>query len=54
MAVFKMNNKIPYTSYSGNSEHLCKKGDAVEFIPTLVHANFYHTRKYRYGGGRNW
>ncbi|MBT9243538.1 GH116 family glycosyl hydrolase [Vibrio splendidus] len=27
-----MNNKIPYTSYSGNSEHLCKKGDAVEFI----------------------
>jgi uncharacterized protein (DUF608 family) len=29
---FKMKNKIPYTSYSGNSEHLCKKGDAVEFI----------------------
>ncbi|CAH6849852.1 Glucosylceramidase [Vibrio chagasii] len=29
---FKMNNKIPYTSYSGNSKHLCKKGDAVEFI----------------------
>ncbi|CAK2459621.1 non-lysosomal glucosylceramidase [Vibrio crassostreae] len=29
---FKMNNKIPYSSYSGNSEHLCKKGDAVEFI----------------------
>ncbi|WP_213864674.1 GH116 family glycosyl hydrolase [Vibrio crassostreae] len=27
-----MNNKIPYSSYSGNSEHLCKKGDAVEFI----------------------
>ncbi|WP_146492547.1 GH116 family glycosyl hydrolase [Vibrio sp. T20] len=27
-----MNNKIPYTSYSGNSKHLCKKGDAVEFI----------------------
>ncbi|TVU65108.1 glucosylceramidase [Vibrio atlanticus] len=27
-----MKNKIPYTSYSGNSEHLCKKGDAVEFI----------------------
>ncbi len=29
---FNMKNKIPYTSYSGNSEHLCKKGDAVEFI----------------------
>ncbi|TCV29171.1 uncharacterized protein (DUF608 family) [Vibrio crassostreae] len=29
---FKMNNKIPYTSYSGNSKYLCKKGDAVEFI----------------------
>ncbi len=29
---FNMNNKIPYSSYSGNSEHLCKKGDAVEFI----------------------
>ncbi len=29
---FNMNNKIPYTSYSGNSKHLCKKGDAVEFI----------------------
>ncbi|WP_132981903.1 GH116 family glycosyl hydrolase [Vibrio crassostreae] len=27
-----MNNKIPYTSYSGNSKYLCKKGDAVEFI----------------------
>ncbi|CAH6782116.1 putative Glucosylceramidase [Vibrio chagasii] len=29
---FNMNNKILYSSYSGNSEHLCKKGDAVEFI----------------------
>lgn len=29
---FKMNNKIPYTSYSGNSKYLCEKGDAVEFI----------------------
>ncbi|EGU41472.1 hypothetical protein VISP3789_13285 [Vibrio splendidus ATCC 33789] len=29
---FNMNNKVPYSSYSGNSEHLCKKGDAVEFI----------------------
>ncbi|MEG3219639.1 GH116 family glycosyl hydrolase [Vibrio gigantis] len=27
-----MKNKIPYTSYSGDSEYLCKKGDAVEFI----------------------
>ncbi|MCG9544670.1 non-lysosomal glucosylceramidase [Vibrio sp. Isolate33] len=27
-----MNNKIPYTSYSGNSKYLCEKGDAVEFI----------------------
>lgn len=27
-----MKNKIPYTTYFGKSEQLCKKGDAVEFI----------------------
>ncbi|KGY11906.1 glucosylceramidase [Vibrio tubiashii] len=27
-----MKNKIPYTSYFGSAEELCRKGDAVEFI----------------------
>ncbi len=46
---FNMKNKTFHIrAIQETLEYLCKKGDAVEFIQPLVHANFYHTRKYRW------